>query len=503
MPLDIMNMTDRIMDSFEYGAEKKRKEKGRTLMGLAMQGNKNAAQQLYSVDPAAAQQVQTQQKAMHAEVANLMWRGATAIKQAPPERKAQIYAAVRAEVAKHPQSAEWTAMLPEQYDPAQVDPAVDQLLAQTGLYQDTAKANELPAQLQVIDGLMERAGYAKGSPEYLKAVQIFANMEPKARAQIVQDAGGGYQVATFGGGNAPTASQVTSGVTTPAPTREMPYPKATDENQQIALEALRRNPEFSNLSDADLLKVQQAIQDDTPFNIQAGKVVASESSGLRQPAQGNQLMGPAKGSSASEESFGQPQNMIGPDGMRGMYQVGNRGTVRKMAGFNAVAPPRAAKSGEETVDAKKTAGFLARMENAEKEISRVESSGYKPGGIVDNYTAAQGLANYWASPKGQEYRQAQENWVRANLRLESGAAIPDSEMEKEISNYFPQPGDGKEVIEQKKRNRQVTQDALRKRAGGGVSNAPTEADANMTIPPLDGSGTPKRLKFNPTTGKIE
>ena len=141
MALDIMRMASHVRQGFEDGAERKRKETTRKLLGMSMQGDQDSLKQLYGVDPAAAQQVQTQQQAMHKEVADLMWRGATAIKQAPPEQKAQIYAAVRAEVAKHPESREWTAMLPPQYDPAQVDPAVDQLLAQTGLYQDQG-ANE-------------------------------------------------------------------------------------------------------------------------------------------------------------------------------------------------------------------------------------------------------------------------------------------------------------------------------------------------------------------------
>jgi len=48
-----------------------------------------------------------------------------------------------------------------------------------------------------------------------------------------------------------------------------------------------------------------------------------------------------------------------------------------------------------------------------------------------------GLANVSEDVGRQQYRQAQENWVTANLRPESGAVIGVEEMEKEITKYFP------------------------------------------------------------------
>ena len=65
----------------------------------------------------------------------------------------------------------------------------------------------------------------------------------------------------------------------------------------------------------------------------------------------------------------------------------------------------------------------------------------------------------------QQYRQAQENWVRANLRLESGAVIGPKEMEDEITTYFPQPSDKQETVEQKARARRDTELAVTVRAG--------------------------------------
>ena len=49
---------------------------------------------------------------------------------------------------------------------------------------------------------------------------------------------------------------------------------------------------------------------------------------------------------------------------------------------------------------------------------------------------------------------AKTDFITAVLRKESGAAISVSEFEKEDRKYFPQPGEGPEVIEQKRKARE-------------------------------------------------
>ena len=72
-----------------------------------------------------------------------------------------------------------------------------------------------------------------------------------------------------------------------------------------------------------------------------------------------------------------------------------------------------------------------------------------------------------ASDEQALYRQAQENWVRANLRKESGAVIGADEMDKEIQTYFPTAAElsNPRIIAQKSQARQVTMDAMRQNAG--------------------------------------
>lgn len=73
----------------------------------------------------------------------------------------------------------------------------------------------------------------------------------------------------------------------------------------------------------------------------------------------------------------------------------------------------------------------------------------------------------------QQVEQAQRNFINAILRPESGAVISPGEFQNAALQYFPQPGDSQEVIEQKRRNRQMSIRALQEEAGprGGMIDA--------------------------------
>lgn len=104
-----------------------------------------------------------------------------------------------------------------------------------------------------------------------------------------------------------------------------------------------------------------------------------------------------------------------------------------------------------------------------------------------------GLANLSEDVGRQQYRQAQENWVTANLRPESGAVIGVDEMEKEIQKYFPQTNDDPKTIEQKARARRDTELAMTVRAGPAYKQV-EKAVAAQRQP------TGPRLVKDPATG---
>lgn len=125
-------------------------------------------------------------------------------------------------------------------------------------------------------------------------------------------------------------------------------------------------------------------------------------------------------------------------------------------------------AGKTSEGERNASGFFSRMVESNKEMQRLEGAGYDPTNRRDYYTAGGEVLNPLASDEGQQYRQAQNNWVRANLRKESGAAIGKEEMEQERRTYFPIPGDSPGVIEQKARARQVTERAMRSAAGSAL-----------------------------------
>jgi len=144
-----------------------------------------------------------------------------------------------------------------------------------------------------------------------------------------------------------------------------------------------------------------------------------------------------------------------------------------------------------TEDQSKSAGFAFRMQEATKIFNQpvmgkdgkpildpktqkpitLEQAYGRPGyfqAIMRDIPSAgltTGIANWTEDTGRQQYRQAQENWVTANMRPESGAVIGPVEMEKEIIKYFPQANDDQATIDQKARARRDTELAVKVRAG--------------------------------------
>ena len=114
----------------------------------------------------------------------------------------------------------------------------------------------------------------------------------------------------------------------------------------------------------------------------------------------------------------------------------------------------------------KSSGYGARAAVAHETLNAVGEDGKVQPGLIKraaealpglgfdlNQSLATGL-NWTQSPQQQQVEQSQRDFVNAVLRQESGAAISDDEFDNARKQYFPQPGDGPEVILQKKRNRE-------------------------------------------------
>lgn len=117
---------------------------------------------------------------------------------------------------------------------------------------------------------------------------------------------------------------------------------------------------------------------------------------------------------------------------------------------------------------RKDAGFAARMRQSGALLEEIGASGQPTFGTaaVGQIPAVGGVTERLAqSAAQQKYRQAQEDWVRAKLRKESGAVIGKEEMDQEIATYFPRPGDGPDVVAQKAKQRELATSAMEYAAG--------------------------------------
>jgi hypothetical protein len=137
-----------------------------------------------------------------------------------------------------------------------------------------------------------------------------------------------------------------------------------------------------------------------------------------------------------------------------------------------------------------SAGFADRMQQNEAIITGLKDTAARPGlaervgGAIP--LAGKELANIARPEERQKYYQAQEDWVRAKLRKESGAVIADEEMDREIRTYFPQIGDTTAVIAQKARARQLATQGMIRNAGRSYKRIETQgAQKGFSIKRLD------------------
>lgn len=156
--------------------------------------------------------------------------------------------------------------------------------------------------------------------------------------------------------------------------------------------------------------------------------------------------------------------------------------------------PPSANNRPPNVTQSKALGFYDRLTNAAQLIDGMEKD-----------ISAMGLAgqarmkyapNVLQSDIGQNFNQAANDFINAALRRESGAAISQSEYSRFSSIYFPQPGDRKEVLEQKKRARANVIESIKREAGPAFNEAygdtppPPPGAGNTNIPVIAPDGTP-------------
>ena len=147
------------------------------------------------------------------------------------------------------------------------------------------------------------------------------------------------------------------------------------------------------------------------------------------------------------------------------------------------------KSGKPTESETNAAGFASRMVAAESITSKL-ATGNAPkfGEAITSVIPLIGKsipevipqAIGGLSPERRQYLQAANNFIRANLRKESGAAIGADEWTAEFINYFPQYNDDEQTIKQKAIFRNILTQNMIGSAGKSYKAPSMTAPTSMT-----------------------
>ena len=145
--------------------------------------------------------------------------------------------------------------------------------------------------------------------------------------------------------------------------------------------------------------------------------------------------------------------------------------------------------------------FGLRMKESEAILEDLAKKGVFRGAMVESIPFVGGAAGKLlpstlggTTQQQQQVNQAKSNFITAVLRKESGAAIPDSEFEKEDNKYFPQLNDNPKVIQQKANARRLAIEAMKFQAGPGAKeidkyvpsiNAGTPSAPSPSAPPIE------------------
>jgi hypothetical protein len=145
-----------------------------------------------------------------------------------------------------------------------------------------------------------------------------------------------------------------------------------------------------------------------------------------------------------------------------------------------------AKDPKTTEGQKTSAGYYARALRSHKAYGEgIESRGGLTQMIVNRLP--QELVDEQTSPQRREAENYASEFIRAKLRRESGATIPEPELAAEYRVYFPVPGDGPADLERKRQLREQVIEGLRVAAG--------DEAGNVGITPVEGGPPPIEVEI--------
>jgi hypothetical protein len=136
---------------------------------------------------------------------------------------------------------------------------------------------------------------------------------------------------------------------------------------------------------------------------------------------------------------------------QGMVRIGKSGDVEYLQ-----APGGGPLLGKPTEAEQKAGTYYDLAKSSQAITAEMEKKGFQPGfwEKLADQKLPYGISNYLTGEDYQKYKQAVGEFAAAWLRKTSGANVTQMEWDMTDQIYFPQPGNSKEVIEQKRQARE-------------------------------------------------
>jgi hypothetical protein len=242
--------------------------------------------------------------------------------------------------------------------------------------------------------------------------------------------------------------------------------KARKEQEQRALDAAMANlpPEqipMARVLGKDFLKMQleNSMKPPQQTNLERNLIAAGLQPGT--PAFQDAMM---KGIMRPSVQIGTPEKPFSPSDLSRIEGPGGETPPIGMTPEQARQGGYRVRQNPPTDTQSVSAGFYSRMAEANAQMDQ-NLEGILASGIEKARADVPLIGNYTASDAYQVATNLMLDFVTANLRKESGAALGKEETEREFKKYFPQPGDGPKNIERKRQARQLAIESMRLNAG--------------------------------------
>ena len=156
--------------------------------------------------------------------------------------------------------------------------------------------------------------------------------------------------------------------------------------------------------------------------------------------------------------------------------------------------------------AKKASSFARRMIDSGTQLLELEDTIDPTSRVIGYISGGKGItseaANRLATPEEQAYASAASDFVTAQLRDESGAAIGTEEFDRKYREFFPMPGDSPDQIALKRERRNFAAEDMRNLSGGLYDALYAEQESQAAQPEQQASQfTEGQTATNPQTGQ--